>query len=144
MVAAHRGAQVLVHPPLQRGGHVVAVVAVPVVVRHDLEQVGDPAELRDGVVQVLGADAVESAPATVLADQPGLLRRRLQVALLAEGAPPAPVLGAQRLGIGVADAQRPVAPAGDGPDLGATERVDLLDGAVRHLLHELRGRDERC
>ena len=63
------------------GGH-VPVVEVPVVVRDDLEEVGDAPKLGDRIAELVGAQGVQLLPGPVVAaHESGLFGRRLQVAL---------------------------------------------------------------
>jgi hypothetical protein len=81
--------------PLDDGRRLAeAVVLTPVLRRHDLEEVAEPAELRGRGIHVARGDATQFGE--VRAHEPRLLRRRLQVAVGAERAQPPILAGLQR------------------------------------------------
>jgi hypothetical protein len=64
---------------------------MPVLEREYLEEVGEPAEVRNGVVEALGGQVVQDLPGCGLAlvrvqDESGPLRRSLEIPAGAEGA----------------------------------------------------------
>ncbi len=107
-----------------------AVVEAPIVDGDDLEEVRDEPELSDRVVEFLGSEARERVPATRITDQPRLLRGRVQIALLAEGAVPTVLLLIDRSVSPGQTRQRSIGAPGDRPHLGAGQWVDLLDRAI--------------
>ena len=114
---------------LRRG--LVAVVGPPVLHREDLVQVGHPAQLGDRVEEACRRQVLKHLGTVRREHQPRLLRRRLQVALLAERAVPAALRRVDRHPLGVGNGVRPLAPPGNGPHHRPGERRDLLDGPVR-------------
>ena len=63
------------------------MVEVPIVVGNDLEKIGNPPKLRNGISKFLSAEAVESFPFTLArADNARLLGRGFQVPTRTEGA----------------------------------------------------------
>ena len=87
VVVALRGRQVFRHPAPLGLGRNMAVIEVPIVVRNNLEKVGNPPKFRNGISEFLSAEAVESFPFTLArADNARLLGRGFQVPTRTKGA----------------------------------------------------------
>ena len=121
--------------PVARGPRKVhSPVELPVLPGQDLEEIGDPSELRDGVVELISRDTAHEVMAphqTALPlHQPSLLRRGRQQVVRAEGAGRLTIVLGQLPGLRGRFAQRAGPTTRHRPHLRTRERVDLLDGAV--------------
>ena len=131
VVVPLRRSQVLRHPAPLGLGRYMAVIEVPIVIRNNLEKVGNPPKFRHCIPKFLSAEAVESFPfPCICADHAGLLRRSLKIACRAECAvmPISIVINQGWRGTGTS--QGTMSSTGNCPHFSSGQKISLFHRAV--------------